>query len=139
MAKKVIVFPCSGIGKPFGEIGRQAVYHLINDLRPGQTDTTCLALLMMDDPEAKELIMNNYVVTVDGCPMDCAKKNVEHAGKVVDASLRTISVFAEHKDLKPEGILDLGEPGMKLAYYLADKLAVEVDKLLAKEEKQDDC
>jgi uncharacterized metal-binding protein len=116
MAKKVIVFPCSGIGKPFGEIGRQAVYHLINDLRPGQTDTTCLALLMMDDPEAKELIMNNYVVTVDGCPMDCA-----------------------NKDLKPEGILDLGEPGMKLAYYLADKLAVEVDKLLAKEEKQDDC
>lgn len=132
MAKKVIVLPCSGIGKAYGEIGRQAIYHLIDELRPGVTDTTCLARLMIDDPEIQDLILNNYVMTVDGCTMDCAKKNVEHFGKTVDESFRSVNVFVEHRDLKPDGILDLGENGLKLAYILAEKMAVEVDRLLSK-------
>jgi uncharacterized metal-binding protein len=134
MAKKIVIMPCSGIGKAYGEIGRQAAYQVAESLRPEVVETACLARLMIDDPETKEQIMNNYVITVDGCAKDCAKKNVEKVGKTVDKAMRTIDVFKDHRDLKPEGVINLGEPGMKLADFLAEKLAAEVDRLAGKEE-----
>lgn len=134
MAKKIVIMPCSGIGKAYGEIGRQAAFQLAGSLRPEQVETACLARLMIDDPLTREQIMNNYVITVDGCAKDCAKKNVEKIGKTVDNAVRTIDVFKEHRDLKPEGVLNLGEAGMKLAGFLAEKLASKVDCLAAKEE-----
>lgn len=134
MVKKIVVMPCSGIGKAYGEISRQAAFHLAEELKPDQIDTACLALLMIDDPETRQLVKNNYVITVDGCAKDCARKNVESIGKPVDKAVRTIDIFKEHRDLKPEGILNLGEPGMKLAKLLAEKLAVEADCLAAKED-----
>ena len=84
--KKVVVLPCSGIGKAYGEIGRQAVYELVEDLRPEEVATTCLARLVIDDPEAKALVSDNIVITVDGCTQDCARKSVESTGKKVDGS-----------------------------------------------------
>lgn len=134
MAKKIVVIPCSGIGKAYGEISRQAAYQLMDNLRPEEVETACLARLMIDDKETKDLVMNNYVITIDGCAKDCAKKNVEKTGKTVDTSARTIDVFKDHRDLKPEGVLNLGEPGMKLAGFLAEKLAGEVDCQAAKGE-----
>lgn len=133
MAKKIVIMPCSGIGKAYGEIGRQAAYQ-VAESRPEVVENACLARLMIDDPETKEQIMNNYVITVDGCAKDCAKKNVEKVGKPVDKAMRTIDVFKDHRDLKPEGVVNLGEPGMKLADFLAEKLAAEVDRLVGKEE-----
>ena len=46
MGKKVVVLPCSGIGKAYGEIGRQAAYTLAEDLRPEDVATACLARLI---------------------------------------------------------------------------------------------
>jgi uncharacterized metal-binding protein len=134
MPKKVIILPCSGIGKAYGEIGRQAIYEAIEDLRPEEVATTCLAKLMIDDPEAKALVQNNMVITVDGCAQDCARKNVEFTGKKVDKALRVIEVFKDNRGLKPEGILKLGEPGFKLVHILAKKLDQEIDCLGRKEE-----
>ena len=133
MAKKIVIMPCSGIGKAYGEIGRQAAYQ-VAESRPEVVENACLARLMIDDLETEEQIMNNYVITVDGCAKDCAKKNVEKVGKTVDKAMRTIDVFKDHRDLKPEGVVNLGEPGMKLADFLAEKLAAEVDRLAGKEE-----
>jgi uncharacterized metal-binding protein len=133
MAKKIVIMPCSGIGKAYGEIGRQAAYQ-VAESRPEEVETACLARVMIEDAETKEQIMNNYVITVDGCAKDCAKKNVEKIGKQVDKAMRTIDVFKDHRDLKPEGVVNLGEPGMKLADFLAEKLAAEVDRLAGEEE-----
>ncbi len=133
MGRKIVVLPCSGIGKAYGEIGRQAVYELAEDLRPQQATTTCLARLVIDDPEAKALVSDNIVMTVDGCTQDCAKKCVESIGKKVDSSLRVIEAFKQNRGLKPEGILDLGEPGFKLVHSLAQRLSEEVDCLMRKE------
>jgi len=129
MKKKVVVLPCSGIGKAYGEMGRQAIYELIEDLGQAEATTTCLARLMIDDPETKGLVRENLVITVDGCARDCARKNVEFTGKKVSSALRVIDVFKDNRDLKPEGILDLGEPGFKLVHHLARKLRDEVERL----------
>jgi uncharacterized metal-binding protein len=133
MEKKIVMIPCSGIGKAYGEIGRQAVYELIEDLRAGDVTTSCLARLMIDDPDAKALIHDNLVITVDGCAKDCARKNVEFTGKKVDRALRAIEVFKENRDLKPHGILKLGEDGFKLVHILARKLDEEVTGFRRKE------
>ena len=133
MRKKIVVLPCSGIGKAFGEIGRQAVYELIEDFRPEDVTTTCLARLMIDDPETRALMDESVVITVDGCTQDCARKNVEATGKKVDRALRVIEAFKNNRGLKPEGILNLGEPGFKLVHALAQRLSEEVDCLLRKE------
>ena len=130
MAKQVVIMPCSGIGKAFGEIGRQAVYEMVEDLRPDAVTTACLARLMIDDPETKALVQNNYVITLDGCPKECARKNVASAGKTADSALRVIETLREHKELKPQGILELGEPGFQLVHFLAEKLNGEVDCLV---------
>jgi len=133
MSRKVVVLPCSGIGKAYGEIGRQAVYELAEDLRPEEVTTTCLARLVIDDPEAKALVHENIVITIDGCTQDCARKSVESTGKKVNSSLRVIEAFKQNRGLKPEGILELGEPGFKLVHDLAQRLSEEVDSVLGKE------
>ncbi len=133
MDRKVVVLPCSGVGKAYGEIGRQAVYELVEDLRPEEATTTCLARLVIDDPEAKTLVNDNIVVTIDGCTNDCARKCVESTGKKVDSSLRVIEAFKNNPGLKPEGILNLGEPGFKLVHGLAQRLNEEVGCVMRKE------
>jgi uncharacterized metal-binding protein len=135
MKKKVVILPCSGIGKAYGEMGRQAIYELIEDLGAEEATTTCLARLMIDDPGAKGLVQDNMVITVDGCARDCARKNVEFSGKKADSALRVIDVFKDHRDLKPEGILELGEPGFKLVHMLAQKLKEEVGRVRGKEKE----
>ncbi len=134
MGKKVILLPCSGIGKAYGEMGRQAVYEGIENLGEKETATACLARLMIDDPDTKDLVQGNPVITVDGCAKDCARKNVEFTGKAVDGALRVIDIFKDYRDLKPEGILRLGEPGFKLVHILAQKLEEEVNRVRRKEE-----
>ncbi len=133
MSRKVVVLPCSGIGKAYGEIGRQAVYEMVEDLRPEEATTTCLALLVIEDPEAKALVNDNIVITIDGCTNDCARKCVESTGKRVDSSLRVIEAFKSNPGLKPEGILNLGEPGFRLVHGLAQRLSKEVDCVMRKE------
>lgn len=134
MKKKVIIIPCSGVGKAYGEIGRQAVYEAI-DNRPESRATVCLARLMIDDAETKDALKGNSIITIDGCAKDCAKKNVESAGAQPDCSLRVIETFKGHRDLKPEGILELGEAGFTLAHILAERIGTEADRLLEKEGK----
>ena len=73
MQKKVVVLPCSGIGKAYGEMGRQAIYELIEDLKAEDVTTTCLARLMIDDPDTKDMVKGNMVITIDGCAQDCAR------------------------------------------------------------------
>lgn len=130
MAKKVMILPCSGIGKPAGEIGRQAAYRIVRGLRPDHTDIACLGRLMIDDEETIGLVRNNFVITLDGCPDGCARKSVERLGRKVDCALQVAILLDEHPELHPEGILELGADGMKLVDLMADQTAAHVDWLI---------
>ena len=132
MKNKVIIIPCSGVGKAYGEIGRQAVYEAI-DSRPENTTTVCLARLMIDDAETKATLRGNSIITVDECAKDCARKNVESAGTQPDCTLRVIDAFKGHRDLKPTGILELGDAGFRLVHILTEWIQAETDRLLEKE------
>lgn len=131
--KKAVVLPCSGIGKTLGTVGREIAYELIENVRPGVTTTICLPLLMIDDAEAKQLVTDNPVITIDGCPFSCASKSIESIGVKVSKAYRAIDFCKTHRDLKPEGIVELNEAGKKLVVLAAQEVAEEVDRLLAEE------
>ena len=84
----VIIIPCSGIGKAFGTIGREATYSVIEDLRKGKADTLCLSLLVSGDEKSGELVKSHQCVAIDGCYLECAKKDIELSGGKLAASLR---------------------------------------------------
>lgn len=127
---KVYVIPCSGIGKATASVGREATYRVIEEKRPDRSDTICLALLTLGDVEALGKARNCDVITIDGCAKDCARKNVEASGKPPVRSHRVHDYLKEHRDLKPETVLDIGEGGRSLVEIIADEIAEEIDGLL---------
>jgi uncharacterized metal-binding protein len=128
-ANKVVVLPCSGIGKVYGAIARETTYELMERVRPGVVVTTCLPLLVIEDPDAKQLVTDNPVITIDGCPKSCAQKSVEAQGVKPARTYQAIGFYKAHKELKPAGIAELDENGRKLAALAADELAQVVDQL----------
>lgn len=128
--RRVVVIPCSGIGKPLGSVSRQATYRVVDDLRPESTTTTCLALLVSGDEHALKLIKENPCIALDGCPKECARKNIEIAGGKVATELKVMDIYKVNKELKPESVLYLGEGGEKLADVIAERIALESDRIL---------
>ena len=123
----VVVVPCSGIGKPFGSVSREAAYDLCEELRPECTRLVALAKLVLGEPGARDLVAKYPVVTIDGCKQMCASKMVKQSGGTVAREVAVLDVFRRHKDLKPEGIAELNEAGRKLARVLAEEVAESLD------------
>ena len=123
----VVVVPCSGIGKPFGTVSREAAYDLCEDLRPNGTRLVALAKLVLGDAAACELVAQHPAVTIDGCKQMCASKMVKQSGGTVVREVGVLDVFRRHKDLKPEGIAELNAAGRKLARVLAEEVVASLD------------
>ncbi len=124
---RVVVVPCSGIGKPFGTVSREAAYELCEELRPESTRLVALAKLVLGDAAARELLARHPAATIDGCKQMCASKMVKQSGGTVAHEVAVLDVFRRHKDLKPEGIAELNEAGRKLARVLAEEVAESLD------------
>jgi uncharacterized metal-binding protein len=122
-ATEMVVVPCSGIGKPFGSVSREAAYDLCEELRPGGTRLVALGKLVLGEPGARELVAKHPAVTIDGCKQMCAAKMVRESGGTVALEVAVLDVYRRHKDLKPEGIAELNPAGRKLARVLAEEVA----------------
>jgi uncharacterized metal-binding protein len=126
---KIFVIPCSGIGKSLGTVGRTAMYEVVEKLRPNEATTVCLPLLTIGDKAVLQLVRNNLCISVDGCPLQCAHKNIEASkGKLV-ASFMVTDILRENKNLKPEAVTELGSKGLKLSGILARKIARKIDEI----------
>ena len=129
--KKAVILPCSGIGKSFGTVARQATYIVTNELRTDKTTTFCLPLLQIADKEALDLTENNFVISIDGCAKLCAFKDVERSiGRPSDTMVMVMDVLRENKELNTRQVTFLDENGKKLARKVAERVAEEVDTLL---------
>ncbi|HOT29375.1 MAG TPA: putative zinc-binding protein [Candidatus Ozemobacteraceae bacterium] len=133
-SRKVVVLPCSGIGKAYGALSREIAYELAERVRPDKTAMTCLPLLVISDSDALKLVRENPVITIDGCPLECARKSLEAVGAKPAHACQSFKFYVAHKELKPEGVAQLNEAGRKLAGLAADELAATVDRLIAGED-----
>jgi uncharacterized metal-binding protein len=128
--KKVLIIPCSGIGKSIGTVSRETTYEIIENLSKGKAETVCLALLTSQDKETMDKVKNNFVITLDGCAKHCAKKNTEQCGKIPDKNYMILKFAAANPDKKPQGIIDIGKSGKALVETIADTIVKDVDSLL---------
>lgn len=134
MGKTVLIIPCSGIGKAFGSVGREATYEVLEELRPGVTGTVCLSRLTLGEETALARVREQPVITIDGCPKACAQVNVEQAGATPAAALRVYDTYRVHKECRAESVVEIGAGGRALAGYLAAEVVAHVDALTREEE-----
>lgn len=126
---RVLVIPCSGIGKVHGLISRECAYKVTDELATAAADTLCLALLVSGDEDALSKVKARPCITVDGCPKLCARKNVELAGGTVARSVLAVEGFRNRRNAQPGNASQLTEEGWEIVCDLADDVAREVHGL----------
>jgi uncharacterized metal-binding protein len=132
--RKIVIVPCSGIGKPYGTVSREAAYEVTEDSRPNGTQLVALSLLVLGDEEARAAVSENPAVTIDGCKLACATKMVKESGGTVAQDFAVLDVYRRYREFKPQGIAELNEGGQKLAHALAEEIAAVVDALTSDDE-----
>lgn len=79
---EIMVFACSGGGANVGQISNQAALEITKE---GKAKMYCLAGLGGHVPGIIEATQKaKKIIVVDGCPVSCAKKMVEHVGINID-------------------------------------------------------
>lgn len=132
--KKVVIVPCSGIGKSYGTVSQVAAYQVTEEDRPEQTQLVPLALLVMGDEDSRKILAESQAITIDGCKLACATKMVQQSGGQVAQEFAVLDVFRRYRDFKPQGIAELNEGGEKLAIALAKEIDAVVDEISARRE-----
>ncbi len=132
---KVVIVPCSGIGKTYGTVSREAAYDVTGDLRPEKTELVALAMLVLGDESARAKVAACPAITIDGCKLACATKMVQESGGHVAQDYAVLDVYRRYKQFKPQGIAELNEGGLQLADALAKEIAGVVDSLIAGEKE----
>ncbi len=127
--RKIPVVACSGIGKSLGAAAREAAYVLTEDLRPERTEVVALGLLVMGDDEARRKVEGGEAVAIDGCKLECAAKGLACSGASKVHEVAIFDVIRRHRGLKPEGVCELNEDGLRLARAAADEAAKIVDDI----------
>jgi uncharacterized metal-binding protein len=135
--KKVVIVPCSGIGKTYGSVSREAAYVVVEDLRPENTQLVALSMLVLGDEETQAKINGHKAITIDGCKLACAAKMVQECGGEIAEKYAVLDVYRRYKQHKPQGIAELNEGGQNLARALAEEIAAVVDGLVNEEGGQD--
>ena len=124
MSNKVKVVPCSGIGKVFGLVAREAALSTVLELCPEKAETVCLAYIVTGDEEVKEKMRDSSCITVDGCPKMCASKNVSLAGGVVVEEVKVLDTVKDHKGKKFGSPTELSDDG----YMVVNEIATKIEK-----------
>ena len=129
--QKVVIVPCSGIGKTYGTVSREAAYALTEDLRPETTQLVPLSLLVLGDETARQAVAASPAITIDGCKLACATQMVKESGGTLAGSFAVLDVYRRYRQFKPDGIAQLNQGGEQLAQALAEEAAKIVDDLRA--------
>jgi len=129
MFRKVKVVPCSGIGKVYGLMAREAVLKTVFELCPEKSETVCLGYIVTGDKEVKEKIEGFDCITVDGCPKMCAAKNVSISGGIVVEEIKVLDTVKEHKGKKFGSPTHLNADGEAVISEIAGKIAKKINEI----------
>lgn len=126
---KIKVVPCSGIGKVYGLMAREAALTVTDRLCPDIAETACLAHLVSGEDEAVAKVKGLSCLTVDGCSALCAAKSVEAAGGIVEQQYRMVDAMRLHKGKNPGSGTTLSSDGLQIVDEFAAKIAQHVAAL----------
>ena len=126
---KVKIMACSGVGKVYGLMAREAVLQTVTHLCPEKAETTCLAYIVTGDEEAMAKIVNQPCITIDGCPAMCSAKSVAAMGGDIKNELKVLDVMRLHKGAKPGTATELTPEGWAIVDEIAAKLCANVAQI----------
>ena len=129
MANKVKVVPCSGIGKVYGLMAREAVLQTVLELCPEKSETVCLGYIVTGDPEVREKIEGSDCITVDGCPKMCASKNIALTGGIVVEEMKVMDTVKEHKGKQFGSPTQLNTDGEIVINEIAVKILKKINEI----------
>lgn len=118
---EILIFSCSG-GSNVGQIANQAGIKLTQS---GMGKFFCLAGIgghvsgMIESAKAGKML-----VAIDGCPVACAKKTMEHAGFNIDEYVQVTEMGIEKNrnfDINPS---DVGKVADHLASQISKRRAI---------------
>ena len=127
--RKVLVIPCSGVGKVHGLLSREAAYMVVDELAPEETDVVCLALLVKGDEEALAKVRTHPCIAIDGCGKACAQKNVEIAGGEVAEALQVGRALTGHRGAQPGDGSILTDQGWTICREIAENVVEAAARL----------
>lgn len=134
MNRKVVVVPCSGIGKTYGTVSREAAYEVVDEMRPDTAQLVALSMLVLGDETACTAVSANPAITIDGCKLACASKMVRESGGTVAQEFAVLDVYRRYRQFKPQGIAELNKGGQQLARALAEEVSGAIDALQGEED-----
>lgn len=123
---KVKVIPCSGMGKVYGLMAREAAIHTVSRLCPDQAETMCLAYIVTGDAAAEADISNQPCITIDGCPAMCSAKSVGTMDGDIKYEFKVLDIMKSHKGAKPGTATELTTEGWTIVDEIAAKLEARV-------------
>lgn len=126
---KVVIVPCSGIGKTYGTVSREAAYVVTEETCPEKTQLVALSKLVLGNEAARAAVSANPVITIDGCKLACATKMVRESGGTVAQDFAVLDVYRRYKQFKPQGISELNPGGLELAQAIAQEIVAVIDSL----------
>ena len=126
---KVVIVPCSGIGKTYGTVSREAAYEVIEDLRPECSQLVALSMLVLGEEKSRAAVAASPTITIDGCKLACATKMVLESGGQVAQDFAVLDVYRRNRKCRPKGIAELNEGGLQLARALAEEVSEVIDEL----------
>ena len=131
---KVGVISCSGEEMAEGTISRLATRQVLESLRPGTTVTLCLPLFAAGNEGERNFARTHPMITIDGCEKQCAKWATEKYGeRPVRRALVVSDILGEEGAACRRSLRDHGEADQEAARVVAEKIAREVDSVLAEE------
>ncbi len=113
---EILIFPCAG-GSNVGQIANQAG---VNLTQKGMGRIFCLAGIgahvsgMIESTKAGKML-----VAIDGCPVACAKKTLEHAGFNADEYVQVTDLGIE----KDHNLNPLNHDIEKVTNHLASRIS----------------
>lgn len=131
---RVVIVPCSGIGKTYGTVSREAAYEVVEEMNPGATQLVALSKLVLGDETARRAVAGAPAITIDGCKLSCAKKMVGESGGRVAQDFAVLEVYRRYKQFKPKGTAELNEGGLQLAGALAGEVSQAVERIVKEKE-----
>ena len=119
---KVVIVPCSGIGKTYGTVSREAAYVVTEEIRPEETQLVALSMLVLGDERRAPHVADNPAVTIDGCKLACATKMVKESGgtvaRISPCWMSTAAISSSSRRASAE----LNQGGLQLAEALAQEI-----------------
>ena len=130
---KIGIISCSGEAIPEGTISRLATRRVLELLRPDVTVTLCLPLFLAGNEGERNFAKTHPTITIDGCDKQCAKWGTEEHSGPVSSALVVTGILGTQAAGCHRSSRDSSQPDKEAVWAVAERIAAEVDSVLAKE------